>query len=424
MVNAWVAFGGGQVDRRRRHEPGSVLCGRMGEVIVRVRTIVAGLALAAGAFAGLSHGSPARAAAGVDPELRNIYRQILRNPTDVALNLRYAALAERKGLLRKALAAYQRVLMQDPRNAEARSSLTRVATQLEPDFSAVYLQLGARYATNLRQRPGGDITNNDDFIGDTRLIVRDERRLGGLRWRTLGQLYADLHAETRNLDFGHVGASTGPLLGLGGDWRLRPAVGAAFAWLDRKVFFTELSGQLGFEAVGGGLLRRVDIRLGYQFMGKDYAPGRDGIVFEVAPTFAIHGVAKDGDNVTVRPRYRWNNATGRNADPAFVQGDIFPERYHEIGGDARYLAPFMDGRIYLGPTIEGNVRYYRSNVPGGSSRRHDVYLRPGVQLIVPNAFVNGHTLTLQYQHERNVSNASGKGFSNHVVGIRSIWRLY
>ncbi len=398
----------------------------MGEVIVRLRAVFAGLALVCvgSVFAGLPLGATAQAAAGVDPELRNIYRQILRNPTDSALNLKYAALAERKGLLRKALAAYQRVLMNDPRNAEARAGLTRVATILEPDFSAVYLHLGARYATNMRQRPTGDPTYDDDFTGDARLVVRDERRLAGLRWRTLGQLYADLHAETRSLDFGHVGASTGPLVGLSGDWRLRPAVGAAFAWLDRKVFFTELSGQLGFESIRPGLLRRVDIRLGYQFMGKDYAPGRDGIVLDIAPTFAVPNVAKDGDRVTVRPRYRWNNATGRNADPALVQGDIFPERYHEIGGKASYLAPFMDGRIYLGPTLEGNVRYYRSNVPGGSTRRRDVYLRPGVQLIVPNAFVKGHTLSMQYQHERNISNAGGKGFRNHVVGIRSIWRLY
>lgn len=397
---------------------------------MRVKAVFAGLALvlaqvfAVGVFVGVPVGATARAAAGVDPELRNIYRQILRNPTDSALNLKYAALAERKGLLRKALAAYQRVLMNDPRNAEARAGLTRVATMLEPDFSAVYLHLGARYATNLRQRPSGDPTDEDDFVGDARLIVRDERRLGSLRWRSLGQLYANLHAETRSLDFGHVGASTGPLISLNGGWRLRPALGAAYAWLDRKTFFTELSGELGFEAVGAGLLRRVDIRFGYQFIGKDYAPGRDGLVLDIAPTFAIPGVAKDGDRITVRPRYRMNNATGRNADPALVQGDIFPERYHEVGGNASYLAPFLDGRIYLGPTLEGNLRYYRSNIPGGSSRRRDVYLRPGVQLIVPNAFVDGHTLTFQYQHERNISNASNKGFSNHVVGIRSIWRLY
>lgn len=393
---------------------------------MRLRAVFACLAMicVGGVFVSLPLGATAQAAAGVDPELRNIYRQILRNPTDSALNLKYAALAERKGMLRKALAAYQRVLMNDPRNAEAQAGLTRVATMLEPDFSAVYLHLGARYVTNLQHRTTGDVKNNDDFVGDARLIVRDERRLGGMRWRTLGQLYADLHAESRNFDFGHVGASTGPLVALSDGWRLRPAVGAAFAWLDRKVFFTELSGQLGFETQGAGILRRVDIRLGYQFMGKDYAPGRDGIVFDVAPTFAIPGVVKQGDRITVRPSYKWNNANGRNADPAGVIGDIFPERYHQIGGKADYLAPIMGGKIYLGPTIEGNIRYYQSNVPGGSTRRRDVYLRPGVQIIVPNAFVNGHTLSIQYQHERNLSNVATKRFRNHVVGIRSIWRLY
>jgi hypothetical protein len=398
----------------------------MGDVIVASRAIFAALAivLTAGGLVGPPFGATARAAAGVDPELRNVYRQILRNPTDVALNLKYAALAERKGLLRKALAAYQRVLIQDPHNAEARAGLTRVATMLEPDFSAIYLQLGARYATNVRQRPGVYNKGKDDGIGDARFILRDERRLGSLRWRTLGQLYADLHARSRSADFGYLGASTGPLFNLSNEWRLRPAAGAAFAWLDRRVFFSELSGQLNFEALGAGLLRRVDLRFGYQFMGHDYAAGRDGFVIDVAPEFAVPSVLKEGDRITVRPRYRMNGATGRNADPAFVQGDIFPERYHEIGGEAAYLAPILGGKAYLGPTFEGNVRYYRSNVPGGSTRRRDVYLRPGFQLIVPNAFVKGHTLSFQYWHERNISNASDRGFVNHVVGIRSIWRLY
>lgn len=390
-----------------------------------VRAISAGLAVTLlSGLATMPLGAVARAAAGVDPELRRIYRQILRNPADAALSLRYAALAERKGMLRKALAAYQRVLIQDPRNAEARAGLQRVATRLEPDFSAIYLHLGARYATNVRQRTNRLRDDEDDFVGDARIVLRDERKLGGLRWRTTGQLYADLHVYSRDSDFGYIGASTGPMLNLAENWRLRPAGGAAFAWLDRKVFFTELSGQLGFEALGAGLLRRVDIRVAYQFFGHDYAAGRDGIVLDVAPEFAVSNLAKQGDTVTVRPRYRFNNANGRNADPSLVQGDIFPERYHEVGGEARYLAPFAGGRIYLGPTFQGNVRFYRSNVNGGSARRRDVYLRPGVQLIVPNAFRNGHTLTFRYQHERNLSNAASKRFRNHVIGIRSIWRLY
>jgi len=392
---------------------------------VIARAISAGLALAMLAgLAAMPFGAVARAAAGVDPELRDVYRQILRNPTDATLNLRYAALAERKGLLRKALAAYQRVLMQDPRNAEARAGLQRVATQLEPDFSAVYLHLGGRYATNVRLRSGRANEDKDDFVGDARIIVRDERKLGGMRWRTTGQFYGDLHAHSRDADFGYIGASTGPLFNLPNNWRLRPAGGAAFAWLDSKVLFTEIAGHLGFEALGAGLLRRVDIRVGYQFLGPEFSSGRDGLVVDISPELTVANLAKRGDAVTVRPRYRFNGAFGRNADPSVVQGDIFPERYHEVGGDAQYLAPFAGGRIYLGPTFRGNVRYYRSNVPGGSSRRRDVYLRPGVQLIVPNAFRSGHTLTFRYQHERNLSNVGAKRFRNHVIGIRSIWRLY
>lgn len=395
-------------------------------MIVRARAIVAGLALGmlVGWLSAAPLGAAARAAAGIDPELRDVHRQILRNPGDAALNLRYAALAERKGLLRKALAAYQRVLIQDPRNAEARAGLRRVAAQLEPDFSAIYLDLGARYATNIRLRADDFGQDKGDVVGDARLVLRDERKLGGRRWRTLGQLSADLHAQARSLDFGYLGASTGPLVDLPGDWRVRLAPGAAFAWLDRKVLFGELSGQLNFEALGAGLLRGVDLRFAYQLVGSEFADERDGFVVEVAPRFARANLFVEGDQVNVRPRYRLNGASGRNANPALVQGDIFPERYHEFGGEARYLAPFAGGKVLAGPTFRGDVRYYRSNLPGSGTRRRDVYLRPGVELIVPNAFRAGHTLVLRYQHERNLSNAGAKRFQNHVFGIRSVWRLY
>jgi hypothetical protein len=392
-------------------------------VIVFARAAIASLALFVTGIL-LATAGPAARAAAVDPELRGLYRQILRNPKDAALNLRYAALAERKGLLRKALAAYQRVLIQDPRNAEARAGLRRIAARLEPDFTAVYLQLGVRYATNVRLRTDRFNEDEDDVIGDGRLIVNDERRLWGRRWRTAGQLYADLHAKFHDLDFGYLGASTGPLIDLPGDWRLRPAVGAAFAWLDRKVLFGEFSGQLNFEAVGAGLLRRVDIRFAYQLIGSDFATDRHGFVVEVSPQFARANLLRQGDALTVQPRYRLNGASGRNANPALVQGDIFPERYHQFGGDVRYIIPVAGGRILVGPIFRGNVRFYRSNKPGSSTRRRDVFIRPGAQLVVPNAFRKGHTLVFRYQYEQNLSNSRIKNFRNHVFGVRSVWRLY
>ena len=58
-------------------------------------------------------------------ELARLNAQIINNPTDIELNLRYARLAEQRGEPRKALAAYERVLIYDPNNVEAKSGLDR-----------------------------------------------------------------------------------------------------------------------------------------------------------------------------------------------------------------------------------------------------------------------------------------------------------
>ncbi len=57
-------------------------------------------------------------------ELEALNQQILDNPQDVDLNLRYARAAEDAGKLRLALVAYERILINDPGNEEARRGYT------------------------------------------------------------------------------------------------------------------------------------------------------------------------------------------------------------------------------------------------------------------------------------------------------------
>src|ERR1700682_235703 len=54
-------------------------------------------------------------------DLARLNAEIMNNPTNIELNLRYARAAEESGQLDKALPAYERVLAYDPTNAEARS---------------------------------------------------------------------------------------------------------------------------------------------------------------------------------------------------------------------------------------------------------------------------------------------------------------
>ena len=161
-------------------------------------------------------------------DLRAVFEKILRAPNDTALNLRYARLAEAQGAPRKALAAYERILANDPTNRAAQRGLRRIRRFLEPSYTEIVLRLGGQYETNPRFRRGGAAVRDDGNLnGD--LSIRDERTLGGRRWRSEGALFADRHIEDHRLDYGQIGGNFGPFFDLGGGWALRPALGATFA---------------------------------------------------------------------------------------------------------------------------------------------------------------------------------------------------
>ncbi len=75
-------------------------------------------------------------------EITSVFDQLLSNPDDPALNLRYAELAMAQGDTRKALAAYERVLARDPGNAEVRRAYKKVKRQLQPAVTAFTLSTG------------------------------------------------------------------------------------------------------------------------------------------------------------------------------------------------------------------------------------------------------------------------------------------
>ena len=77
------------------------------------------------------------AAAQEDPELRRVFEQILQDPGNPGLNFRYARLATDKGDIRKALAAYERILAQDPNNEEAKAAIRRSQRELEPTSTRI-----------------------------------------------------------------------------------------------------------------------------------------------------------------------------------------------------------------------------------------------------------------------------------------------
>src|SRR5215470_13514607 len=87
--------------------------------------------------------------ANAQDNLSDLNNQILDNPQDVALNLRYAHAAEAAGKPRLALAAYERILINDPTNAEARAGYERVRRAIEPDFTVTRVEVGVAHDSNV-----------------------------------------------------------------------------------------------------------------------------------------------------------------------------------------------------------------------------------------------------------------------------------
>ena len=155
----------------------------------------------------------APAAAQDDGEYRRAFEDVMSDPTGPAPNLRYARMAIDRGELRKALAAYERVLGRDPANAEALAGRNRILRQLEPNTTRAVLTVGGRYETNPRH---ANVTNThtDDGAYTGRLNVVDERRVFDIRWRTEGDLVGLNHATFRDIDVGSAGFRTGPVIPL------------------------------------------------------------------------------------------------------------------------------------------------------------------------------------------------------------------
>ncbi|MHA1538471.1 MAG: tetratricopeptide repeat protein [Alphaproteobacteria bacterium] len=367
--------------------------------------------------------SRAPLAAEIDPGLRRVYQQILGDPANTGLNLRYARMAERLGLLRKALSAYERILINDPGNREARRGSREILEALKPDFTRWTAIFGGEYASNPRLRNGRTANTDGDFTGTGRLLVEDERRIGGRRWRTNGQFFANLHKRFRSLDYGYIGGDTGPRLAARGGWTVRPALGAAYSWLDQKTFLTEVSVKLGIEAPAGGAFQRIDFRFAYDFIGSNFSNERNGVVFEATPQFALNNLAKRGDVLTIRPSFLYNGASGAEPNPALVRGDLFPNRYQQYALRLTYFVPFLDGRVFAGLTFDSSVRLYTVKPFGESARRRDTYLAPGAQLIFPKLLHPKHDLIIKYRFENNVSNDGIQNFQNHTAGFRSVWRF-
>ncbi len=357
-------------------------------------------------------------------ELRRLHEQILRDPANTELNFRYAELAEQRGELRKALVAYERVLVNDPENPDVLARLQRIRRMLQPDTTQFYAQIGAAYESNPARRPTGE---RDDASLIARFSMRDERGVGnGYRWRTIGQLSGEVYVGDGSLSYGYVSAYTGPLFDLTPMIAVHAALGGSAAYFDRQFFYKEATAHLTFESFLEGAFHTVRIRGGY----RDYESlsSGDGVYADVTGRFTFADVFGSGANFSFVPWYRWSDLGGTGFSVLVPDEQVQPGRYHEFGAGIEFHRRLSES-ISIGVGFAASQRKYADGqqfdpfgFPTGPVSRRDVLLAPHATLTFHKFFSEMADLRFHYRYEHNDSTLAYRDYENHIATLLLIAR--
>jgi hypothetical protein len=364
--------------------------------------------------------APLPALAQDDAEMRGVFEQILQDPGNPGLNFRYARLAIQRGEIRKALAAYERILARDPDNEEAKAGIRRIQRELEPTVTRATLLLGGQFESNPQRLPGS-ASNRYDGTLYGRLRVLDERRIGALRWRSEGDVYANWHTRFHNIDFGIAGGRAGPVLELGEGLRLNPFIGGAYSWLDQRTFFTEATSGLTLDVEGDLPLKTVSVRWGYQFVGEDFST-RDGTFVEFSPRFVANALLFERSITVVTPYWRYSGVFGSGPPGVDPRREPFPARYHQLGIRGDYFVPIF-ANITLGIGGIYEYRHYYETVTDKSKNRRDHVVSPSAQIIVSGLARGQADLIFSYSFEHRSSNDRSQLYDNHTAGAKILWKF-
>jgi len=357
------------------------------------------------------------AAAQQADNLSDLFRQVLANPSDAAVNTRYAQAAERQGELRKALAAYERIVLADPGNTQARAEYERIKALLEPATTHYQVGFGLQYESNVKLEPHG---GKSDFASQLTFRVDDDRHIGTTAWRSSLQLYGDWHLHTRQADFMYGNASTGPVYTMVNGWRVHPTINAETGFADYSFLFYAVGVGADIETVGAGWLRGMSFGVSYaDFTNSNDTGifqsdnGRDAVVGSAKVKFGWDNIFATQEYFMIAPSAVYNRA--RAAD----------DRFWQVGAMAAYVVRVASfeggvGNVFLSPEFTVQYRDYSGAEAGHSNSRHDTRIAPGLKLI---GTYENKTLVLSYLYDDNMSNykdttlATGREYKNHRVGL-------
>jgi hypothetical protein len=366
------------------------------------------------------------AAAQAQPanDLEDLNRQILDNPQDLQLNLRYAEAAERAGMPRLALAAYERILINDPSNAQAREGYERIRRVLEPGYLVSRIEIGARWDSNALS------VNEDTFSlsGDqeeattyyARFMAAHEGAFVGRRWRSIAAVDVEVTPDIEELDYSFIGLQTGPIFYVGPHTALLPAIGAGATWLDGDQYFNEINLGLTVEGRMAGASYWWRLRGGY----RDYAADSNSFfdtVTEQGPYAELRaGLTKPRlfaarDTLLVAPFVRWSDIEGTIYN--FWISDWFsPGKYVEYGADVSYNYQLTDH-------LKASVGVLVRERAFAESSRDDTYISPHASLALQGVLPCNCDVELRYRRRDNDSNDYSANYIADQVSLALLTRF-
>lgn len=351
--------------------------------------------------------------AGAD-ELKRLYAQILRDPTNSEINFRYAKLAEERGEWRKALSAYERVLINDPNNPDVLRALQRVRRKLQPNTTQYLVEAGTRWESNPRRVPTGE-RSDGSVLG--RVTVRDERGVGDAsRWRTIVQLLGDIYFHNSDLSYGYAGGYTGPVIDLTPSLAVHAGLGGGASYFNHGYFYSEGTANLVFESYLEGAYRTVHVRGGYRTFDNSF-PSDDGFYLDVIGKFAFPNVLTQSDVFIVSPWFRWSNFGGSGFSIFTPTEQFQPGRFTEFGGRIEYYRRILE-RVTVGGSVAVSRRDYASAfdvVLATNIDRRDLLVSPAATLVFHQIWGYQTDLRFDYRFERNNSNVAARDWDNHIA---------
>lgn len=353
-------------------------------------------------------------------ELADLNEQILRDPQNVELNLRYARLAEQKGDLRKALAAYERVTVNTPQNQEGQEGFRRVTRKLQPSVTRYSVEMGVGWESNpARATDGG----GSDWLMLGRLDVKDERRFADVPWRSTGNATIEAYrSQGSELNYAALNALTGPMTDLTPKLALHTGLGLGLAWFGENALHHEAVAGFTLESGFWDGAQTGRLRLGFRQYG-DFYGGSEGVYADLSERLAFSDVLQKGDVAVAMPWLRWSGIEGT---PLFVpMEETQPGRYWELGIRGEYLRPVVSWML-AGVSMSISYRHYSDATildDGTAVLRRDWLYIPALTVIFPNVIKQSTDWRFDYKYEYNSSNVPFDKYVDHQITTSMVFRF-